>query len=352
MTEDHVSKILIVDDMENNRMILGDIVEDAGYTCMLASNGLEALKIIEQQLPDLVITDLHMPEMDGIELCETLKGDPMTREIPVIFTSADGITAVKEGFNKGGIDYIASPFYPDAVRARVELHLQLHDTRMELEEANRRLQASVKEQLKQIEREKKNMLYALARVARENAAFIPEHSDRIAYNCKTMAEALQLTNEYAGEISDTFVDTISWAAPMCDLGNVAIPGGILQKVDPLEDDERDTVREHSALGGMIIKDIMEFEENNDFLKMSYDIAMGHHEYYNGEGYPYGKKGNEIPLSAQIVSVVSAYCALTEERSYRPAFEPADAVEMINKKSGTKFTPKLCEVLTMIYRRFH
>lgn len=344
-------KILIVDDVDTNRFVLKDIISDMGYTPLLAENGVQALKIIERLTPQLIISDIAMPQMDGLVLCETLKNDPKTRDIPLVFISAfDDTKDVVEGFKIGAADYIAKPFLPEIVKARVGLHLKLFETQRELSDINRILQASIKNQMNQIEMEKRNMLYALTRVARENASFDNDHMDRLSYNCKIMAEALQLTKEYGNQISDGFIDTIKLAAPLCDLGNVGIPVSILQKNGELNVEDIEVIRKHAVIGGRIIKDIMEIDEHNDFLQMSYDIAMFHHEYYNGSGYPEGRRVEEIPLAAQIVAVVSAYCAMTEKRSYREAYTSSEAMELIKEKSGIKYTPQLCDVMGMIVRQ--
>lgn len=346
------ARILVVDDVESSREILSDMIENMGYLTMTCADGEEALRVVEGFNPDIIITDMYMPVMGGIELCEQLKSNPITRDIPVIFESADGMDILQEGFKKGGIDYISKPFYPEIIKARIGLHLKLKKSQYEIAEVNRMLQVSVKEQLKQIEQEKKNVLYALTRVIKENSTYDEAHSERIAYDCKILAEALQLTREYAGDISDSFIETIEIAAPICDLGNVGIPDEFFTKERELSEEERAEVEKHTILGGKIVEDILQVEDNNEFLTMGYEIAANHHEYYNGCGYPSKKKGSEIPLSAQIVSVVSAYCAMTEKRPYREAYSPKEAAAMIHDMSGIKYTPQICDVLEMIVNQLH
>ncbi len=346
------ARILVVDDVENSREMLSDMIESMGYLTCQCADGEEALIEVDKFNPDIIITDMYMPGMDGIDLCEKLKANPLTRDIPVIFASADGMDILQEGFKKGGIDYISKPYYPEMIRARIGLHLKLKKSQEELAEVNRMLQASVKEQLKQIEKEKKNVLYALTRVIKENSTFDEEHSERIAYNCKILSEALQLTRDYAGDISDTFIEIIEIAAPICDLGNVGIPDEFFTKETTLTEEERAIVEKHTILGGKIVEDILKVEKDNEFLNMSCEIATNHHEYYNGMGYPNGKKRDEIPLAAQIVSVVSAYCAMTEKRPYREAYSPKEAAAMIKEMSGIKYTPQICDVLELIVNQLH
>lgn len=346
-------KILIVDDVDTNRFVLRDIVRDMGYQPLLAESGEQALTIIERIRPQLIVLDIAMPEMDGYEVCEKLKKDPATREIPIIFISAfDNASDVVKGFDVGGEDYITKPFLPEVVKARVGLHLKLYETNRELLESNRLLQKSVSEQLKQLEMEKKNVLYALTRVARENAAYDENHMSRLSYNCQMLAEALQLTKEYGSSISDAFIETIGLAAPLSDLGNVSIPTAILQKDTVLDEKEAEIIKKHTTVGAAIIKDVQITGDYNDFLQMSYEIAKYHHENWDGTGYPTGKANRDIPLAAQIVSVVSDYCALTEKRTYRNEYSSEMALQIMENDNLSKYNPRMLEVLKMIVRQLH
>lgn len=346
-------KILIVDDVDTNRFVLRDIIQEMGYQPVLTENGVQALKIVSRLRPQLIILDVAMPEMDGHEFCNIMKENSETRDIPIIFISAfDDPEDIVKGFNLGGEDYITKPFIPEVVKARVRLHLRLYDANNELVEMNRRLQKSVSEQLRQLEMEKKNVLYALIRVARENACYDMDHMERLCYNCRMLAEAMQLSAEYGHLISDTYVDTIELAAPLCDLGNVAIPTDILQKRESLSPEDTAVIRTHTTIGARVLEDIRETGDYNDFLQMSIDIAHYHHENWDGSGYPCGKKGEEIPLSAQIVSVASAYCAMTENRVYRDPYHIKEALEMMREDAGKKFNPTIFEILQKIYRQLH
>lgn len=346
-------KILVVDDVDTNRFILRDIIQEMGYQPILTENGVQALKIIKKLHPQLIILDVAMPEMDGHEFCKIVKDNVDTRDIPIIFISAyDDPTDIVKGINLGGEDYITKPFIPEVVKARLGLHLKLHSANDKLLEMNRLLQTLVSEQLIQLEMEKKNILYALIRIARENACYDEDHMERICYNCRKLAEAMQLSAEYGHLISDTYIDTIELAAPLCDLGNMSIPTDILRKTEALSPEDTAVIRTHTTIGAKILQDICETGDYNDFLQMSIDIAHYHHENWDGTGYPCGKKGNEIPLSAQIVSVASAYCAITENRVYRDPYRTPEALEMMEADSGKKFNPDIFQILRKIYRQLH
>lgn len=345
-------QILIVDDVDTNRFALKEIISGMGYQPILTENGVQALKIMERYRPHLIILDVAMPEMDGYELCKIIKDNPETRDIPIIFISAfDDPTDIVKGFGLGGEDYITKPFIPEVVQARVGLHLKLYEATQNLLEMNRQLHNSVSQQLKQMEHEKKKVLYALIRVARENACYDKVHMERLSYNCRLMAEAMQLSAKYEDVISDSYIDTIELAAPLCDLGNIAIPTDILRKEGALTPEERAVIETHTEIGARILQDIGVSRDYNDFIQISIDIAKYHHENWDGSGYPTRRKGEEIPLSAQIVALIGAYCALTEDRMYRKAFSREETVGILKEEAGKKYNPEMFHILNKIYRQF-
>lgn len=348
-----MGRILIIDDVETNRFVLRNIITDMGHQPILAENGVQGLKIMERITPDIILLDVSMPEMDGFEFCSILKQDIKTRNIPIIFISAfDEPQDIVKGFEAGGADYVTKPFIQEVVKSRVEVHLKMAEMHKDLVESNRRLQASITEQIKQMETEKKKVLYALLSVARKNACFEESHMERLQYNCKMLAQAMQLSPKFEHLVSDTFVDTIELAAPLCDLGNVAIPQDILQKKDKLTQEEAEIVRTHTSIGAQILQDIKGDGDYNDFVDMSYDIALYHHEKWDGSGYPNGIAGNDIPLAAQIVALVSIYCALTEDRSFRKAFSREEALAFMEPVAGVDFNADLFNIYKRIARQLH
>lgn len=344
-------RILIIDDVETNRFVLRNIITDMGYQPVLAENGKQGLKIMERIVPDLILLDVAMPEMDGFEFAAIIKKDIKTRNIPIIFISAfDAPQDIVKGFEAGGADYVTKPFIQEVVKSRVEVQLKLSEMNNTLADTNRRLQVSIVEQIRQLEAEKKKVLYALLTVVRKNAAFGEAHTERLQENCRILAQAMQLSPKFESEISDTFVETIELAAPLCDLGMLAIPHEILQKKGKLTEEETAIVREHTEIGAQIIEDIKTAGDYNDFLDMSDDIARYHHENWDGSGYPHGKAGNDIPLSAQIVALMSAYNAMTEKRAYREAFTKEEALQMIEDATGTEFNPEIFAICKKIARQ--
>lgn len=342
-------KVLIIDDVEINRAILEEIIEDMGCCPVLAESGEEALKILRKLSPQLILTDISMPGMNGYELCKLLKGNERTRNIPVVFISAFSEPKdIVEGFLLGGEDYITKPFIPEVVQARVGVQLRLHEARCELTEMNRRLQVSVNEQLKQMEQEKKNTLYALANIAAQNADYEEQHMERLKNNCRIIAQGMQLSPLFEDKISDTYIDTIELAAPLCDIGNIGVPKEVLQKKADRTEEEEAVVRNHPDIGAKFLKDLHVNNDYNDFISTSIDIAQCHHENWDGSGYPKGLSGNNIPISAQIVAVAERYCTLTG----REGCSREEAIAVMERESGINFNPDIFKIFSKISRQLN
>ncbi len=340
--------ILIIDDVEINRDILENIIECMGYRPVLAESGERALELIEEFPPQLILSDISMPGMDGYELCKILKKREKTKDVPIIFISAyDAPEDIVEGFLVGGGDFITKPFIPEEVEARVGVHLRLYEMTRELLEMNRRLQISVNEQLKQMELEKKNILYALADIAAQNSSNDKEYMERLKKNCRTLAQAMQLSMSYEEKISDTYIDTIELAAPLCDIGNIGVAKELLQKEEGLSEEEIAAVQSHTEIGAKLLSDLHGSSDYNDFINISTDIARYHHENWDGSGYPEGLKKDEIPLAAQIVSLVSRYCTLTEKDNNRE-----EALAIMQKEVGKRFNPAIFEICSKISRQLY
>lgn len=339
--------VLIVDDVEINRIILGEIIKNMGCDFVLAKSGEEALLRVRERLPMLVLTDISMPGIDGYELCRILKDSEETRDIPIIFISAfDETQNIVQGFSIGGEDYITKPFIPEEVEARVGVHLRLYEMARQLRGMNRRLQISVNEQLLQMEQEKKNFLYALADVAAQNTSYNKKDMERLQKNCRTLAQGMQFSPLFEEKISDTYIDTIELAAPLCDIGNIGIPGEILSKEGDLTKEEAAVARNHTNIVAKLLKDIHGSSDYNDFIRISMDIAHYHHENWDGSGYPEGLKGEEIPLAAQIVHIMSRFCALTgREKQNRE-----EALAVMRQEAGKIFGPDIFEICCRISRQ--
>ena len=341
-------RVLIVDDVESNRMILEEIIRSMGCEPMLAESGEQALELLNGSEPHLILTDISMPGMDGYELCRILKSNEKTREIPIVFISAfDEPEDIINGFRLGGEDYITKPFIPELVQVRVNVYLRLYEAKQELMEMNRRLQASVSEQLNQMEMEKKNILYAIANIPAQNAGYEKEHNVRLRSNCRTLSLGMQLSPLFGDKISDTFIETLELAATLRDIGNLGIPMDIFRKKGGLAPEEEAVLKTHAELGANLLRDLCASSDYNDFMSTAIDVVRYHHENWDGSGYPEGLAGDQIPLAAQIVSVADRYCDLTANGSRTRE----EALAVMTEEAGRKFNPDIIGICHKISRQF-
>ncbi|MCI8483937.1 MAG: response regulator [Lachnospiraceae bacterium] len=350
---ENVPQILIVDDVDANLMILENIILEMGYLPKCASSAGEAAKLIGEGLPQLILLDVFMPEMDGYEFCERLKENPITRDIPIIFISAADSSEDKvRGFKLGAVDYIGKPFEVTEVTMRVKNHLKLYEMQQELELSNRRLHSVISSQARRIEEEQKNILYALATLTEGKDTDTKYHLDNVAYNCRLLAQSLQFSPEFSEEVSESFIDTIEVASRLHDIGKIQTPYNILFKPGPLEPEEMSIVKRHVEHGAAILERVYANTPENSFLPMAIEIARYHHARWDGTGYPEELRGKNIPLSARITIIVDIYDTLLGERCYKEAYSTEESLKIIEEGSGTFFDPEIVDVFLKVKKQFH
>ncbi len=312
--------ILIVDDTAENidifRAILGK-----DYKIKVANNGQQALALAPKITPDLILLDVMMPDMNGYEVCQCLKQDPLTSHIPIIFATALRETAHEEkGFEIGGVDYITKPVSAPVVKARVRTHISLQNQR-------RLLNEEVKKQTKNLEETRFEILRLLGRAAEYKDNETGLHIIRVSHYAKILAKKMDLPEQYC--------ENIYYAAAMHDVGKIGTPDAVLKKQGKLNKQEWEIMKQHALIGAEIIG-----QHNDPLLQMAYNIPLTHHEKWNGSGYPRGLQGEEIPLEGRIVAIADVFDALTSERPYKKAWTVDDAMELITREAGKHFDPKL------------
>lgn len=353
MKSDEV-KILVVDDVEVNLIILEEIIKNMGYQAILAQSVKEAFELMkeEENIPQIILSDISMPEVDGFTFCSMLKKNPYTRNIPLIFISAmDQAADLSKGFEMGAVDYIPKPFEKTEVRMRISTHLKLYTLQKDLEDNNRRLSMIVTRQMEKMRLEQRNIMYALAKLVESRESESGTHYKNIAYNSRLLAQGMQMSTVFEKDVTDNFIETIESAAGLHDIGKIKIPDSILLKKDILTEEERKIMSTHAELGAKTLMEIYEGVERNDFINMAIDIAYYHHENWDGTGYPKGLKGQEIPLAARIVKVVDVFDALIGERVYKSALSLEESLENMEEGAGKYFDPNIIQVFMKIYRNF-
>ncbi|MEW5823188.1 MAG: HD domain-containing phosphohydrolase [Pseudomonadota bacterium] len=319
--------ILVVDDTPENVDVLRGILQP-DYRVKVAMNGQRALSIMRNgELPDLILLDVMMPGLSGYDVCRQLKEDVTTAAIPVIFVTA--LTDVEDeeyGFRAGAVDYITKPVSAPIVRARVRTHLALFNQKRHLEQLVRSRTAELLQTRLQIIR-------ALGRAAEYRDENTGMHVVRMSHYSRLIAVE-------AG-FSDDEADMLLNAAPMHDLGKIAVPDSVLQKAGPLDETEWVQMRQHPQVGADILGSI---QPSSPLIEMARQIALTHHERWDGRGYPAGLAGESIPRVGRVVALADVFDALTSERPYKQAWSWEEALAHIQAESGSHFDPALVPAL--------
>src|SRR5216683_6325431 len=329
-----MENILVVDDEEAIREVVSTMLESKGYHCTAVHNGRVAQDQVKKSTPDLVLSDMIMPEMDGIRLLEWMRQfDP---EVPVIMVTAiHDISTALEAIRRGAYDYILKPFEKDQLFLGVGRALQHRRLIIENRNYQRGLEQMVEKRTAELtakhlelEQSYDDTLEALGSALDLKDAETEGHCQRVTAFCISIARAMPVPNAY--------LPVLARAAFLHDIGKMAIPDRILRKPGPLNDDERTVMRTHCEVGyNMLIR--------IPFLREAAEIVLAHQEYYDGTGYPRGLRGEGIPLGARIFAVADALDAMISDRPYRRALPISHAREEIKRCASTQFDPAVVKV---------
>ena len=346
-----VPNIMIVDDIPANLKVLSHIIESIGYHARPVTSVKQAMKAINELMPDMILLDISMPEIDGFEFCSMLKKNPTTRDIPVIFISAFSSTEDRiKGLRLGAVDYIVKPFDIEEAALRINTHLKIYKIQRELEIYNKKLLKVIHGYIDKIYEEQKNILYALAKLSAVRDGADEGHVSRVGKNCRLLSKGMQLSPRYKDEITNNFIDTIELAAPLHDIGKILISDNIISKSVDLTPKEWRLMSQHPVLGAEILQDIYSSNQENNYIQIAIVIAKHHHENWDGSGFPDGLSGTDIPLSARIVSVIDTYDVLISKRCFKEAYSHEESMKIINNQSGHKFDPNIVDILNRIQHK--
>jgi len=333
------SSILIVDDVPENLRLLAAVLRRGGLVPRPVASGKLAIEAARADPPDLVLLDIRMPEMSGVEVCRCFKQDERLKHIPVIFISGlQGTDDKVEAFRVGGVDYVSKPFHDEEVLARIKTHLCLRKLQVELVSHNLQLEQQVAEQVKAVTASQLATIFALAKLAEARDDDTGQHIERVRTLSRMLAERMRDMRLQAAQLSNAFIDDVCQTASLHDIGKVGTPDGILLKPGALTPAEFAQMQRHCALGAGTLDVVLKRYPDNQFLRMGVDVARSHHEKWDGSGYPDGLAGASIPLAARIVALADVYDALTSNRCYRPAFSHERACAMIQEGNASHFDP--------------
>ena len=366
MTEN--THILIVDDQPENLLILEDMLSRR-YTVHMATSGYQALDFIRAGgRPDLILTDVVMPGLDGFEVCRRLKSDSATRDIPVLFlTCLDSADDEELGLSLGAGDFIHKPFSPPVVLARVRNHLELARATKALRLRNEDLELAVAERTRQIVRQSEELVRRKQEVIAAQSATITafcslveardnetgNHIHRTRSYVRALAEELRDHPRFKAVLNDESILLLYKSAPLHDIGKVAIPDVILLKPGKLNPEEWTVMKLHCRYGrDAIAQAEREVGDGGEsFLHYAREIAYGHHERWDGSGYPEGLGGDAIPASARLMAVADVYDAIISRRVYKPPIPHDQAITIMTAERGRHFDPDMLDAMLAIGDQF-
>ena len=348
-----LATLLLVDDTPENLVVLGELLRPY-YRVRVASSGQRALEVVKSKpRPDLILLDVMMPGMDGYATLRALRADPESADIPVIFVTAmDSIQDEEYGLNLGAVDYITKPVRPAIVLARVRTHLDLKSARDWLKDRNVVLEAEVARRMGENQLIQDISIQALERLAETRDTETGNHLRRTQGYVKALALRLRHRPNFSDLLTDNYITLLFKSAALHDIGKVGIPDHILLKPGRLEPAEFEIMKTHAKLGSDAIKLAeADSEQPVDFLILAKEITHWHHERWDGKGYPDGKAGNAIPISARLMSLADVFDALISKRCYKAPIPLEETKRIILNESGKQFDPVVIEAFLECFDEF-
>ena len=327
-----MTKVIIIDDQSTSRIILEELVRgiDDDLAVETFASPLTALEWAQSNRPDLILTDYKMPDMNGVELTRELRQLPSCMDVPIVVITVVDETAVRyQALESGATDVLIKPVDHHECRARCRNLLTLRKQGQIIKARARWLEKQVAEATRLLRTREQEALIRLAKGSEYREDPSGQRLVRVATFARLIASKFDMAEDKR--------DTIEFAAMLHDVGKVAIPDSIILKPDRLTPDEFATIKTHTTLGHTILS-----ESNSPYLNVGAEIALSHHERYDGTGYPQGLRGSEIPLAARIVTVADIYDALTSKRPYADPLPMDRAVEFLNHQKGYIFDPTCLE----------
>jgi len=328
--------ILIVDDVMDNIQVAMNILKEENYEFSFASSGESAIELLKNNKFDLLLLDVMMPGLDGYEVCMWMKKEDGIHDIPVIFlTAKSDVDSVRKGFEAGGQDYIIKPFHADELLARVQTHLELYRAKEVLRHNNLSLQTKMIKQSSrlfgELEENQREMIAVLTELMEAT-------SDETGKHIRRVAEYSRLLAHYHHSVSEEDANVIYAAAPMHDIGKIAVPQQLLHKEGKLTTEEFNIMKQHTTKGYEFLR-----VSQREIMKAAEVIAYQHHEKWDGSGYPRGLSGENIHIYGRIVALADVFDALTHKRAYKESWSIEDAATYITDNKGKHFDPYLVEL---------
>ncbi|MDR0425399.1 MAG: response regulator [Clostridiales Family XIII bacterium] len=344
-------KIILVDDNMSN-LAIGKNMLKTFYEVYPVPSAAKLFECLERFVPDLILLDIEMPDIDGYDAIKLLKNTPEYADVPVIFLTAKSDEGSElKGLNLGATDYVSKPFSAPLLLKRIETHLLIASQRKELKKHNDRLQAAVSIKTKQITALENSVLNIVAELVEFRDSVTGGHVTRTQRYLQCLIEKLLEENLYTNDVLGWDIDFLLPSAQLHDVGKIAISDAILNKPGKLTDEEFERIKAHVPIGVDAIERIEENTEEHEFLRHAKIIAGTHHEKWDGSGYPLGLSGINIPLEGRLMAIADVYDALISERPYKPPLSIEQAEEIMEQGRGSHFDPALIDIFHMVSGQF-
>ena len=343
MTEPYRPTVLVVDDTTENLTILSGILSNE-YRVLVAKTGRRAIELATHDpIPDIILLDVMMPEMDGYDVIRELKSDSSTSRIPVVFVTARGETEDEtKGLELGAVDYLIKPVNPGITLARVRTHLENKKATDILTSQNVYLDRMVKERTAEILRTQYVAILAMSVLAETRDNETGNHIKRTEEYVRILAEELVIIKGTPNLVTPEQIDLMVRSAVLHDIGKVGIPDKILTKPARLTEEEYEIMKTHTTIGYEALVAAEASGDTTPFLDYAKQISLAHHEKWDGSGYPTGISGEEIPIPARIMALADVYDALISERYYKEPFTHTRARGIIMEGKGSHFDPDIVQ----------
>ena len=334
--------IIVVDDDLTNLTVAANSLDDV-YDVFTVPSGAKLFTVLEKVIPDLILLDIEMPDMDGYEVIQILKASDKTADIPVVFLTSviDPASEIK-GLDLGAVDYVTKPFSQELLLKRMGLHLLLERQKKELLSYSRGLENEVSQKTKAVAELQNAILMTVAELVECRDSVTGGHIERTQRYLGFLINIALDDGIYADELSQWDIDLVIMSSQLHDVGKVAIKDDILLKPAKLTKEEFEEIKKHAEIGAEIIRRIEGATSESNFLKHAEVFAESHHEKWDGSGYPYGLEHERIPLEGRLMAIVDVYDALTNDRPYKKAMSHEEAIQIIQDGLGKHFDPLLCD----------
>jgi len=332
-----VKTIFAVDDSDTNLSLTKKALEEY-YRILTMPSAAKMFALLEKVTPDLILLDIEMPDMNGVDAFKKLKADSAYGKIPIIFLTGRNDTAIEARcFELGAMDFITKPFSAPVLQNRIKTYLNIDEI--------------IHERTAQLQRLQSGIVSVLADIVESRDRAMGGHIERITVYIRILLDAMKEYGVYAEEIYGWDIEMVILSARLHDMGKIVVSDVVLNKPDKLTGEEYESIKSHADEGIRIIDKMVEQTGEADFLQNAKLFAGYHHEHWDGTGYPHGLKGTDIPLQGRIMAIVDTYDALVFRRSYKEAVSFEEAEQIIKDNAGKQFDPEIVRVFTEVKEQF-